>query len=653
MVSSSRRAAYAAVTVPFCLLATMMGCSHGAAPTSNGLAAEPAASQSMANASAMKTEEAAPAADDAKKDLGRDRRAPHGGDTSASQPMPTGNAIARPSTPGASLDGADHAGAGRGGGAAGSMNVNGPYPSAADKSGLFGPGSRGGGTSGAVAAAPVLDPNARYATTYRPGGAALAAFDAAVARGALPANSRDLVGDFGGRYAPTLSVPAGSAMAFTTTLERGLASPAGGPMHLRIAMKGADVAPARAPLSVHLVLDVSGSMDGPAIENAKDAAKKLVERLAPTDDFSMVTFSSDARVLIADGPVGPRRATILGEIGRVRAMGGTNISAGLDLGYAQAHTATIASDAVRIVMLLSDGHANGGDSSLDGLQRRSERAFSDGIQTSTFGLGADFDAKLMSGIADRGSGGYYYLADSTQIADALGRELDARLVPVATGVEVRVRLSPDVHATRVYGSHVLGADEARAVRAQELSVDELEKNRSKIAKDREHDTEGGMRFFMPAFARGDRHAMLLSLNLPKGVGERSIGSLEIRMKDRVSGQNVTLELPLRAAYAKSDAESAASTDRSVAATVQAFAAGDAILAAADRVDMSDRLTAASLLSERAGLLRAAAKTLGEPMLDDDARRFDRLVGAVNGEHMIEDGLQLAVLLRGSGHEYLR
>ena len=32
-----------------------------------------------------------------------------------------------------------------------------------------------------------LDPNARYATTYRPGGAALAAFDAAVARGQIPA----------------------------------------------------------------------------------------------------------------------------------------------------------------------------------------------------------------------------------------------------------------------------------------------------------------------------------------------------------------------------------------------------------------------------------------------------------------------------------
>ena len=43
----------------------------------------------------------------------------------------------------------------------------------------------------------------------------------------------------------------------------------------------------------------------------------------------------------------------------------------------------------------------------------------DGIQTSSFGLGTDFDAALMSRIADRGAGGYYYLADSSQITPAL------------------------------------------------------------------------------------------------------------------------------------------------------------------------------------------------------------------------------------------
>ena len=58
-----------------------------------------------------------------------------------------------------------------------------------------------------------LDPNARYATTYRPGGAALAAFDSAVARGQIPATYKDLVGDFGARYAPAIERPTEGALA--------------------------------------------------------------------------------------------------------------------------------------------------------------------------------------------------------------------------------------------------------------------------------------------------------------------------------------------------------------------------------------------------------------------------------------------------------
>ena len=74
-----------------------------------------------------------------------------------------------------------------------------------------------------------LDPNARYATTYRPGGAALAAFDAAVARGQIPTSYKDLVGDFGARYAPTLEAPKDGALAITVSTARAAVAPEGGP----------------------------------------------------------------------------------------------------------------------------------------------------------------------------------------------------------------------------------------------------------------------------------------------------------------------------------------------------------------------------------------------------------------------------------------
>jgi Ca-activated chloride channel family protein len=501
---------------------------------------------------------------------------------------------------------------------------------------------------------PRLDPNARYATTYRPGGAALAAFDAAVARGAIPASYKDLVGDFGARYAPALAQPAnGGAMTFQVDTERAALAPSGGALNLRIAMRSSDAMPARAPLSVHLVLDVSGSMSGTAIDNARRAAETLVERLAPQDDFSMVTFSSDAQVLVADGPIGTRKATVLDRIHHVVAEGGTNISAGLDLGYRQAHTPSINAEAVKIVMLLSDGHANAGDTNAESLADRSARAFQDGVQTSSFGLGADFDAPLMSSIADRGAGGYYYLADSSQIAPALGRELDARIVPAAQAVEVRLRLRPDVAPVKVFGSHVLDGREAVQVRQQEIAADRNVKKHDGIGQDRQDDAAGGMRFFMPAFARDDRHAMMVTLMLPPGVGERAIGSVEVRYKDRLRMKNVTDEIPVKIRYAADEAASAATTNASVAATAQAFAAGDAILAAAASVDRGDRIEATRVLGERAELLKRAAEMLHEAKLTEDGLRLARLSHAVSGDGRVEDALPLAVLLRGSGYGYLR
>jgi Ca-activated chloride channel family protein len=432
-------------------------------------------------------------------------------------------------------------------------------------------------------------------------------------------------------------------------------------------------------------------MAGRAIEDAKAAAAAVVDKLAPGDDFSMVTFSNEAQLLVPDGRIGDRRRDVVARIGRVQADGGTNISAGLDLAYVQAHAAPAGADSVRIVMLLSDGHANAGDSRADALADRASRAFQDGIQTSAFGLGGDFDAALMTQIADHGAGGYYYLADSSQIAGALSTEIDARLRPAATAVELRVRLRPDVTPTHVFGSHELSAIEALAVRSQEVAIDKHEAAHG-IVRDRQSDAEGGMRFFFPAFARADRHTTMITLSLPAGEGERAIASVEVRYKDRVLGRNVTRELPVKMRWAASDAESAATEDRSIEPAAQAFAAGETILAAARQVDRGDRYGARALLDERAAVLHRAAETLNEPRLAEDGARLARLAtavgpggaangtvnpggaangtvnpggaangtvnpggaanGTVGGDPSVRDPLPLVVMLRGAGYGYL-
>ena len=506
-------------------------------------------------------------------------------------------------------------------------------------------------------AAPVeapIDPNGRFVTTYRPGGGHLAAFESAVARGVIPEATREVVSDVGARYAPSVDVANGKALGLRVDLERGKLAPGGGPFHLRLALQGSHVAPAARPhLSVHLVLDVSGSMSGESIARAREAAATLVDRLAPTDDFSLTTFSSDAAVKVADGLVGPRRTAIKSVIEGIGVQGGTNIGEGLALGYAQASLPSIPEDAVRVVLLLSDGKANEGITSSPRLSRLALDAFQRGIQTSALGLGSNYDGALMSSIANDGAGGYYYLKSPDQIAPALTTELDKRLDPVATAVEVRVRLQKDVSLLRVYGSRRLNQAEAARVRAVEVAADRQAARRDKIKANRQDDAEGGMRFFIPAFARGDSHALLLKLSLPAGVSSKSIALVELKYKDRIGKRNVIEEIPIEALYADSDAASGATIDASMARTIQGFAAGEALTDAASRIAGGDRQGAIALLAEREAILRTAADTLQEPLFLRDAARRARLRGEAGGNSGLGEPLVLSMLLETAGRAHLR
>ncbi len=496
-----------------------------------------------------------------------------------------------------------------------------------------------------------IDPNGRFATTYRPGGGHLAAFDAAVAQGLLPAATREVVADVGGRFFPQVNLAEGAALGLRTDLERVRVAPAGGSVHVRLSLRGTDVAPDAKPhLSVHLVMDTSGSMEGESISRAREAALSLVERLGPTDELSLVTFSSEANLLVPAGPVGPRRGFITAKIREIAASGGTNIGEGLALGYAQA-ARSLSRDGVRVVMLLSDGQATEGETRPAALSQIALNAFQDGIPTSTFGIGANYDGPLMSSIASDGAGGYYYLADTRRIGEALATELDRRIDPIATAVEVRIRLDDGVDLLKVYGSRRLGQDEAARVRVQEVAADVQAARRDGIKQNREHDVEGGMRFFIPAFARGDSHALLLKLRLPPGSETRKIATIELKYKDRVYGHNVMEERPLRVDYASSDADSALSADASVVGTVQAFIAGESLLDAARFVSRGNVDAATSLLQEREEILRAASTQLAEPRLGDEATRLAKLRGHLGGSG--HERLALAMMLESAGRSSLQ
>jgi Ca-activated chloride channel family protein len=205
---------------------------------------------------------------------------------------------------------------------------------------------------------------------------------------------------------------------------------------------------------------------------------------------------------------------------------------------------------------------------------------------------------------------------------------------------------------QVYGSRRLSEAEAARVRSIEVSADKQAEKRDGIKKDRQDDTQGGMRFFIPAFARDDSHALLFKLGLPAGVGARDVALIELKYKDRITKKNAIEEIPLKVAYANSDAESAGSADPSVARTVQGFAAGEALAEAARQIAIGDRGRAVALLSEREGILRTAAGTLNEPLFLKDADRLARLRGHAGSTSGLGDPLVLALLLETAAGTHL-
>jgi Ca-activated chloride channel family protein len=238
------------------------------------------------------------------------------------------------------------------------------------------------------------------------------------------------------------SAAASRQVSFTGTLDRTAVLVGAEPVVRMELVMAAEQRPAIAgthrPTDLVVILDRSGSMNGEKLENARAAVGALVANLTPADRFALVTYSDGASLAIPlaasdDGA----SASWLATLAAIGAGGGTNMASGLDLGL-DIIDASRAAGRVPRAILISDGLANQGDASRDGLLRRAGRAARGEYMLTTVGVGADFDEYLMSALADAGTGNYYYLASAADLTNVVAREFDAARATVASGLEVRI-----------------------------------------------------------------------------------------------------------------------------------------------------------------------------------------------------------------------
>lgn len=259
-----------------------------------------------------------------------------------------------------------------------------------------------------------------------------------------------------------------------------------------------------------IVLDRSGSMEGQKIEDARSSILDLLAKLTPKDRFSLVTYSDDVRRHTGLVPATPENIRRLSTVVRsIRAGGSTNLGAGLQEGI-DVLMATARQGNNGKVILISDGLANQGVTDQRSLGNMSSQALRGEFAVSTVGVGEDFNEELMTHVADRGAGRYYYLSHPAAFAEVFAKEFENTRKLAASKIEVRIPLPEGISLVDAAGYPVEYSGNEAVIRPNDL-------------------------------LSGERRTIFLSFGLPQDhEGVYAIGRIRVRYTHNGYEQGLTL-----------------------------------------------------------------------------------------------------------------
>jgi uncharacterized membrane protein len=166
-------------------------------------------------------------------------------------------------------------------------------------------------------------------------------------------------------------------------------------------------------VALALVIDRSGSMSGEKMELAKEAAKATAEVLSPQDLLSVVAFDSQPTTVVRLQRAS-NRMRILSDIAKIQAGGGTQILPALQEAYSQLGPARAK---VKHVILLTDGQA-----AYEGIPELLDEMTANHITVTGVGIGSGADRTMLTMIAERGGGRFYFTQDPQSIPKIFVKE---------------------------------------------------------------------------------------------------------------------------------------------------------------------------------------------------------------------------------------
>ena len=127
------------------------------------------------------------------------------------------------------------------------------------------------------------------------------------------------------------------------------------------------------PGIVTFVVDTSGSMRGIKFNQAKDGLVLALENMARNNQVGLLGFNQDIHTRVPVAPMGENGFKIAAEVYAMRACGETALYDAIKAGIEMTDAAKGPVDAIRAVVVLTDGRANRGQVKLHDLIRMSAR----------------------------------------------------------------------------------------------------------------------------------------------------------------------------------------------------------------------------------------------------------------------------------------
>ncbi len=180
-----------------------------------------------------------------------------------------------------------------------------------------------------------------------------------------------------------------------------------------------------------VVLDVSGSMSGDKLVQAKAAVDQLLGSLREGDRFRLVAFESGVRRFAADWtPVSvEHRRRALQWVRELETGGGTNIGGAL----AEAFSLGPADGALGVVVFMTDGLPTVGEQDPERIAARAE-AHRGAYRVFSFGIGFDVNTFLLDRLTERARGATQYVTPGGDIEQAVGALATKIASPVLTDI---------------------------------------------------------------------------------------------------------------------------------------------------------------------------------------------------------------------------